>query len=278
VLTVLSPAKKLDLQRHRAELPSTTPALWRESERMMTKARKLSRRKLRELMHISKDLAESTWQRHQQFDTPFTDDNAHRAALCFAGDVYWGLDARTISDDDFAWAQDNVAILSGLFGILRPLDLIQPYRLEMGTRIPSRRGKNLYDFWGGSVTKRIDEQLADHVDKTVVNLASNEYCSVIMPKRLKSRLVTIAFKEIKPDGPKMIGVVAKRSRGKMARWMIDNRTERLDDLKGFNVDDYAFDGDLSTDDTWTFTRQHVEGRMVAEFQARKARNAELFAL
>lgn len=275
MLSLLSPAKKLDLERPRAELPATTPELMRETERMMTKARNLSRRKLRDLMSISKELAESTWARHQAFELPITAANGHHAALCFAGDVYWGLDAQTLSGADFDYAQQHLAILSGLFGILRPLDLIQPYRLEMGTSIPSRRGKNLYDYWSASVTKRINDVTEGHADRAVINLASKEYSSVVAPKKLHGDFLTIAFKEIKPPptGPQMIGVVAKRSRGKMARWIVANQVDRRAGLKDFNVDDYRFDPALSDDTTWCFSRTHVEGRMVAEFAARKARDA-----
>jgi uncharacterized protein len=280
MLAILSPAKTLDLQRLRGELPASTPALMRESERMMVKAQKLSRRKLRALMGISQNLAELTWQRHQSFDLPLNSDNAHRAALCFAGDVYFGLDAKTITDDRFAWSQQHMAILSGLYGILRPLDLMQPYRLEMGVKVPSRRGKSLYDYWGDSVTKHINTVTESHVDRTVINLASKEYASVVRPKKLKGRFVTMAFKEIKPPptGPQMIGVVAKRTRGKMARWLIDNKIERLEDARGFDVDGYAYDPALSTEDVWCFSRLHVEGRMVAEFQARKLRDTQAAAL
>lgn len=276
MLAILSPAKTLDLEGSRGIPTATTPALMRETERMMVKAKNLSRPKLRTLMGISKDLAEGTWQRHQAFDVPFTPENAHLAAMCFAGDVYFGLDAHTIGEDGLSWAQDNVAILSGLYGILRPMDLMQPYRLEMGIKIPSRRGKNLYDYWGDSVTKHINSVTESHVDRCVINLASKEYSSVVRPKKLKGRFVTMAFKEIKPPptGPQMIGVVAKRTRGKMARWLIDNRIDKLEDTKGFDVDDYAFDPSLSTDDVWCFSRLHVEGRMVAEFQARKKRAAQ----
>lgn len=278
MLALLSPAKKLDLNRHRDdELPFTTPALQPEARRMMTKARNLSRSKLRSLMAISKDLAERTWQMHQEFETPLTPQNAHRAALCFAGDVYWGLDARTLAAADLVWAQSHLATLSGLFGILRPLDLIQPHRMEMGTQIPSRRGKNLYDFWGASVTARINAITADHHDRAVINLASKEYSSVVLPEKLKGQFMTVAFKEIKPAGPQMIGAIAKRSRGKMARWIVANRVDGLAGLKDFDVDDYRFDPTLSDDATWCFSRGHVEGRMVAEFQARKQRDASLFA-
>ncbi len=277
MLALLSPAKKLDLSRHRAdELPYSQPALDREAQRMMTKARNLSRRKLRSLMDISKELAELNWQRHQQLGLPRTEDDAHRAALCFNGDVYWGLDPRTIAADDMIRAQDHVAILSGLYGILRPLDLIQPYRLEMGTKIPSRRGKNLVDFWSKSVTARINAITEGHADRTVVNLASNEYSSVVIPARLKAGMVTIAFKEIRPGGPKVISHIAKRSRGKMARWIIDQRVDVREGLKDFDVDDYRFDPALSGDATWCFVREDVPGRMIAEFAARKERDARLF--
>ena len=277
MLAVLSPAKKLDLSpvsldQLPTETPWTTPALWQESERMMTKLKSLSRTKLRTLMGISADLAELNWQRHQQFEKPFTPLNSKQAALCFNGDVYWGLDSKTVQADEWAWAQDHLAILSGLFGILRPLDAIQPYRLEMGTRIPTRRGTNLYDYWGESVTKQVNATTEGHADRTVVNLASGEYSRVISAKKLAGGMITIAFKELRPDGPKMIGVVAKRSRGRFARWMIAQQVETREALKGFDLDDYAFDASLSDADVWTFSRVEVPGRMQAEFQARKRRD------
>lgn len=280
MLAVLSPAKKLDLTPTNLDMlpqqaPWTTPALWRESERMMTKAKNLSRQKLRKLMGISVDLAELNWQRHNGFTKPFTPLNAKQAALCFNGDVYWGLDAKTLQPEMWQWSQAHLAILSGMFGILRPLDLIQPYRLEMGTPIPTRRGKNLYDYWGKSVTTQIDVMTTGHADRTLVNLASGEYSRVVMPGRLAGGMLTIAFKELRPDGPKMIGMMAKRSRGRFARWMVEQKIEQRDDLKRYNLDDYAFSPDLSDEDTWTFTRADLPGRMKAEFQARKQRDAEL---
>ena len=274
MIALLSPAKKLDLDPIPLALPPSTPALWRESERMMTKAKNLSRKKLRDLMGLSAELAELNFERHNSFQIPFTPDNAKPAIFAFDGDVYFGLDRATLPAEGLAWAQEHVGILSGMFGILRPLDLIQPYRLEMGTAIPSRRGKNLYDFWGESVTRRLNELTEAHDDRTVVNVASGEYAKVVQPKGLKGGMVTIAFKEDKGDGPVMIGTVAKRSRGKFVRWMIDARVDRREDLKAFAVDDYAFNPAESTGDTFTFTRPHVEGRMIAEFAARKARDGQ----
>lgn len=275
MIALLSPAKKLNLEPVSPALPSSTPALWAESQRMMTKAKNLSRKKLRELMHISQDLAELNWKRHNSFEVPFTPENAKQAILTFDGDVYFGLDAATLDGEALQWAQENVGLLSGMFGILRPLDLVQPYRLEMGTAIPSRRGKNLYDFWGESVTKRLNEMTERQVDRTIVNVASNEYSSVVRAEKLKGGMVTIVFKEIKEEGPKTIGTVAKRSRGKFVRWMIDERVETREGLKAFDVADYAFDPALSTGEVYTFTRAHVESRMKAEFQERKLRDQGL---
>ena len=172
----------------------------------------------------------------------------------FNGDTYTGLEASSLSEADLDWAQDHLAILSGLYGVLRPLDLIQPYRLEMGTKLKTGRGTTLYQFWGERITQQLSAQLAAHDDPTVINLASNEYFKSVQAKALPGQVITPAFKEMRDGKAKMISFMAKRARGMMARHIIEHRLERPEDIKGFTAGGYQFDEASSTDTTWTFIR------------------------
>ena len=254
MLAVVSPAKKLDTAEVSRSLSFSQPSLLADTEELIQKTKTLKPSDLQSLMGISEKLADLNHARFQDFSTPFTETNAKAAALMFNGDTYTGLDASTLSDASLEWAQDHLAILSGLYGVLRPLDLIQPYRLEMGTRLKTDRGTSLYDFWGDRITNQIREQLAAHDNKTVVNLASNEYFKSVKTSGLPGPVLTPAFKELRDGKPKMISFLAKRARGMMARYIIDNRVENPADLKEFNVDGYAFDEALSDESTWTFIR------------------------
>jgi cytoplasmic iron level regulating protein YaaA (DUF328/UPF0246 family) len=254
MIAVVSPAKKLDTAPIDLPLDPTQPQLLDQAELLMGTTRRLSPQALRKLMGISEKLAELNHHRFQSFATPFTSDNAKPAALTFNGDVYLGLDAGTLSTQDLAWAQDHVAILSGLYGLLRPFDLMQPYRLEMGTRLKTRRGKNLYAFWGQRITDRINTQLTEHADQTLVNLASNEYFKAVKLDKLSGVVITPVFKELRDGGPKVISFMAKRARGEMTRFMVQQRLDRPEGLKDFDQSGYRFDQALSTPTTWTFTR------------------------
>ncbi|PKN59111.1 MAG: peroxide stress protein YaaA [Deltaproteobacteria bacterium HGW-Deltaproteobacteria-14] len=254
MLAVLSPAKSLDLEPTDRALDFTQPALLDETLALMRTTRKLKPADLARLMSISDKLAELNYDRFQAFETPFTAANAKPAALMFAGDTYAGLKAPELDDDALRWAQDHLGILSGLYGLIRPLDLIQPYRLEMGTRLATRRGANLYSFWGDRITKRINAMTEAHADRTLVNLASNEYFKAVRPEHLAGGVVTAVFKEIKDGQPRMIGLTAKRARGMMARWIVAGRVDRREGLKDFAVDDYAFQPALSSDTDWVYTR------------------------
>jgi cytoplasmic iron level regulating protein YaaA (DUF328/UPF0246 family) len=254
MLAVVSPAKKLDTATLGRSLPLTQPSLLGEAEILVRQAKRLKPAALQALMGISEDLATLNHDRFQQFSTPFTIENAKPAALIFNGDTYMGLDAPTLSSEDLAWAQDHLAILSGLYGILRPLDLIQPYRLEMGTRMKTRRGTTLYDFWGDRITKQIKERLAEHEDKTVVNLASIEYFKSVKPNALAGAVIKPSFKEMRDGQPKMISFMAKKARGMMARHIIDGRIDRPEGLKDFATEGYRFDAASSTETTWNFIR------------------------
>lgn len=231
----------------------------KDAASLMRTARGLSQKRLRELMSLSKDLAKLNYERYRSFELPLTPDNAMPAALVFDGQVYRGLDARSLSAEDLAWAQDRVAILSGLFGLLRPLDLIQPYRLEMGTRLKTRRGTNLYSFWGDKIAKEIKGLLAEHGDATLVNLASAEYFKAVTTKRLPGRVLTCVFEDYKehPDEGQVIAFLAKNARGLMARHIITQRVDRPAGLKDFDGEGYAFRPDRSSEDRWVFSRKFV---------------------
>ena len=205
-------------------------------------------------MKISDKLATLNQQRFQDFTTPFTPQNAKQALLVFNGDVYRGIDSENYDEDDLAFAQDHLRILSGLYGILRPLDLMQPYRLEMGTKLATEKGKNLYEFWGTQISELINTELENTPDPCLVNLASNEYFKSVDLTSLKARVLNIAFKENKSGTYKIVAIHAKRARGLMVDFVIRDRIENPELMKGFDRDGYAFNLDLSDDATWVFCR------------------------
>jgi cytoplasmic iron level regulating protein YaaA (DUF328/UPF0246 family) len=259
MLSVLSPAKSLEPAPAPASVPSTQPALIDQAESLMRTTRGLTQKKIRELMNLSADLAKLNYDRFHNFDLPQSDDNALPAALTFNGDVYRGLDARSLPPDDLSWSQEHIAILSGLYGLLRPLDLIQPHRLEMGTRLKTRRGANLYSFWGDRISKRISTLVDGHADPTLVNLASNEYFKSVKAKTLKIPVVECVFEDYKghPDEGRVISFMAKQARGRMARFIISKRIDRATGLKEFNAARYVFQPKRSTDTRFTFTRKFI---------------------
>ncbi len=255
MLALISPAKKLDFDSETTLDTFSQPEFLDRADTLVTAARKLSRSKLAQTMHLSDSLAELNYNRFKAFNTPFDLGNAKQAALVFNGDTYVGLQAPTFDKKDFAFAQDHLRILSGLYGLLRPLDLIQPYRLEMGARFSPPRKKDLYDFWDGELTDAINEILETHKDKTVINLASNEYFKAIKKKNLTGHLITPVFKEVKDGEARTLGMFAKQARGMMARYMIENRIGTPEGLKKFNSGGYKFQKSLSDDSTWVFTRK-----------------------
>lgn len=254
MLAVVSPAKKLDISPTHRTLDLTQPALLDQASALAVTAKRLGPSDLQSLMGISEKLADLNHDRFQQFSTPFTPTNAKAAVLTFNGDTYTGLDAPTLTDADLEWAQGHIAILSGLYGLLRPLDLIQPYRLEMGTKLNTPEGRNLYEFWGNQITEQINERMTGHTNRTLINLASNEYFKSVKSPSLEGNVVTPAFKEIRDGQAKMISFMAKRARGMMARFIVENRIEAPEDLKSFTSGGYAYDPEMSSDTTWTFTR------------------------
>lgn len=259
MLAVISPAKNLDLSPIERAVDTTQPELMDDASSLMKTTRGLSQTKIRELMNLSASLAKLNYDRYRAFELPFTNENSMPAALVFNGDVYRGLRARELSDEDLDYAQGHLAILSGLYGLLRPLDLMQAYRLEMGTRLPTRRGKNLYEFWGERVAARLDAALDGHEDDTLVNLASNEYFKVVRAKTFARPIVECVFEDWKntPDDGKVISFMAKVARGSMARYIITERVDRVEGLRDFGVDRYRFAAKASTPTRLVFRRKFV---------------------
>jgi cytoplasmic iron level regulating protein YaaA (DUF328/UPF0246 family) len=253
MLMVVSPAKALNFVAPDKPAPLTTPRLKDDIALLSKTTAKLKPSDLRRLMGISDALADLNHARFQAFD-PEADDGL-QAAFAFDGDVYKGLMARELDKAGLAWAQDRLRILSGLYGVLRPLDVIQPYRLEMGSAVKTKRGSNLYAFWGPRLGETLSADLDGHADPTLVNLASQEYFGAVSLKALNRRVVTCHFKEVKDGAPaKIISFYAKRARGRMARYAIDGRIERAEDLKTFDVDGYAYAPELSGEEDWVFVR------------------------
>ena len=254
MLFVLSPAKTLDFTPA-PDVTATRPAFARDVVELAKVAKTLGTADLKALMGISDDLARLNRERFKAFRLRGTAGTVP-AALAFAGDVYTGLRARELDGAALEWAQGRLRILSGLYGLLRPLDAIQPYRLEMGVKLATGRGPDLYSFWGAAPAKALDAGLRGHKDKAVVNLASQEYFGAVDRRVLKAPVLTCLFKQETPAGVTHPGLYAKVARGLMARWAIDRRAERRVDLKNFDREGYRFNADLSAPDTYVFTRPH----------------------
>ena len=235
---VLSPAKSLDFESKLPTTRFTEPTFLVEAERINKELKKKSARVLSKLMSISANLGELNFERNQVWQLPFKPSNARPAVYAFAGDVYTGLDAYTLSKEKIGLLQDRLRILSGMYGLLRPLDLMQAYRLEMGTSLKIASKKNLYQFWGDKITNALNEELED--DELFINLASNEYFKAVKPKKLKVPIISPAFKDFKNGELKLISFFAKKARGSMVRYIIDTNAATLDDIKGFDYDGYKF--------------------------------------
>lgn len=249
---VLSPAKSLDFKTELPKIKNTEPQFLKQSERLNKILRKKSAKSLSKLMSISDALGQLNYERNQSWELPFTKHNARPAVYAFNGDVYRGLDAYTIPEDKIETLQKTVRILSGLYGVLKPSDLIQPYRLEMGTKLPVGVKKNLYEFWKKDITKALNEELED--EELFLNLASNEYFKAVDTKSLKVPVVTANFKDFKNGEYKMISFFAKAARGMMARYVVDTNAKTIDDLKGFNYEGYSFSEPMSKDNDLVFIR------------------------
>jgi len=249
---VISPAKSLDFEKQLPTAKTSESEFLQQSERLNKLLKKKSAKGLSKLMKISDALGQLNYERNQDWQLPFTKDNARQAIYAFNGDVYRGLDAYTIPENKIDAMQDTVRILSGLYGVLKPLDLIQAYRLEMGTKFPVGTKKNLYEFWKKDITQALNNELVD--DELFVNLASVEYFKAVDVKALKVPVINVAFKEFKNGEYKNIAIFAKLARGLMSRYIIDTNAQTLDDLKGFNYERYGLSDELSTDTELVFTR------------------------
>lgn len=255
MLIVVSPAKTLDYETPSKTKINTIPDYLDDSQQLINRLRHFSSLDIAELMKVSKKIADLNFDRYEAWNKKFTEKNAKQAALAFKGDVYTGLDAESFSAADFKFAQKHFRILSGLYGLLRPLDLMQPYRLEMGTKLETDRGKNLYEFWGSTITEGLNKQLKKSKSKYLINLASNEYFKAVKPKELDAEIITPEFKEFKNGDYKMIGIYAKKARGMLSRYIIKNKLTDPEDIKSFNDEGYKFNKKLSNGNKWVFTRK-----------------------
>ena len=254
MLAMLSPAKTLDYKSPVPDLPLTLPGFLPQTKVLVDILREFSPQKIASLMGISDKLAALNMARYAEWSPHFTDQNSRAAILAFMGDVYEGMQAATFTADDYAWAQQHLRILSGLYGLLRPLDRLQPYRLEMGTALANSAGKNLYAFWGDTIATALNKALVEQGDNVLINLASDEYSKAALTKVLNARVITPQFREKKDGQFKMVSFYAKRARGLMAAFMIKNRLDKPEVLKDFCAEGYVFNGGLSNSDRWVFTR------------------------
>lgn len=257
MLALISPAKTFDFDTPAPTRQASQPEFLAQAQELIDVLRPLAPHDISKLMGISDKLGVLNYDRFADWQPPFDLDNAKQALFAFKGDVYVGLAAETLQEGDWKFAQDHLRILSGLYGLLAPLDLIQPYRLEMGTRLANPRGKDLYEFWGTRITEAINVQLKRLVDPVVVNLASNEYFKSVQKKDLAAPLITPVFKDWKTDRYKIISFYAKKARGMMSAYIIKNRLTDAEGLKGFDEEGYRYNRELSTATEWVFTRDEA---------------------
>jgi len=255
MLIVVSPAKTLDYESPLPTQEYTQPALLDHSQLLNNRLRDLSELDLSELMHISSKIAELNFERNHSWHRPFSPANARQAMFAFKGDVYTGLDAYSLSEQNIHFAQQHLRMLSGLYGLLRPLDLMQPYRLEMGSKLTTSQGKNLYEFWGDTITNSINQKMQAIGSKCLINLASNEYFKSVQVKKLQGDVITPIFKDYKNGQYKIISFYAKKARGLMSRYIIDHEITDIEAIKDFNYEGYQFKPALSEHHQWVFTRR-----------------------
>ena len=258
MLAILSPAKTLDFDTPSTCQKFSTPDFLDDATKLITRLRKYSPHEISDLMKISSKLGEQNFSRYADWHTPFDQGNAKQALLAFKGDVYLGLEAWSFDRRDFNWAQKRLRILSGLYGVLRPLDLIQPYRLEMGTRLPTSRAKDLYGFWGTRLRNALDQALDEQGDRILVNLASREYSDALQLDGLDCRIITPTFKDLKAGKYRFMSFYGKKARGAMARYLVKNRVKSVRSLKAFDKLGYRFSEELSRGDDWVFLRDKPE--------------------
>lgn len=254
MIIVLSPAKSLDFESTPLCKKQTKPAFVEESTVLISKLKKLSKKKIAELMNLSESLAQLNYERYAAWEPQFSLNNSKQSVFAFKGDAYRGLNIESFTEDEIAYAQDHLRILSGLHGLLRPLDLVRPYRLEMGTRLKVRRANNLYQFWGEKITKEMNQLIEQQNESILINLASAEYFKAIQSQKLKARIITPIFKELKNGEYKTIMTFAKQARGMMTSYILKNKLVNPDEIKLFDKDGYCFSEPLSDGDNWVFIR------------------------
>ena len=252
-VTIISPAKKLDYSPVEKNLDSTIPSLLEHSNELIKDLKSLNPQEVSSLMSLSDKLGALNYERFQEWETPFTKSNSKQAILAFKGDVYQGLDAESLSETELIWAQKHVRILSGLYGILKPMDLMQPYRLEMGTKFATKRGHNLYDFWDSIITEELNKNFSSD-NTNLLNLASNEYFKSINVDELKANVISPVFMDKKNGKYKIISFFAKKARGLMTRYVIKNRIENITDIQTFTEGGYFFNEEISEDNKPVFCR------------------------
>ena len=250
---IISPAKKLDYETVNNKLESSQPTLLNDSRSLIANLKKLSPQEVSSLMGLSDKLGALNFERFQEWKTPFTISNSKHAVMAFKGDVYQGLDAASLSEDDLSWAQENLRILSGLYGVLKPLDLMQAYRLEMGTKLKTEIGKDLYEFWGSAITDELNKNFPS-ANGTLLNLASNEYFKSIDQSKINARIITPTFMDLKNDKYKIISFFAKKARGLMTRFVVKNRITNADQIKEFSEAGYKFNEAMSAENKPVFCR------------------------
>jgi len=254
MLIVISPAKTLDFETESHIDDYTMPEFLDQSKKLVSALKKIKPNKLADLMSISPKLALLNFDRYHEWKIPYDNEKGKQALLAFKGEVFSGIKAESYSVDDFKYAQENLRLLSGLYGVLRPLDLILPYRLEMGTKLETTKSKNLYEFWGDKITLSINKKLKESNDNIIINLASNEYFKSINTKKLKVRIITPVFKDFHNGEYKMITVFAKKARGLMTSFILQNKITDPDQLKLFDMEKYYYNDELSSEDNTVFTR------------------------
>ncbi len=254
MLAILSPAKSLDFENPSVTEKFTKPNFVDESSVLVKQLRQLSEQEIGDLMSISENLSSLNKERYESWKPEFEPNEAKQAVLAFKGDVYQGLEADQLSEGDLLYAQEHLRILSGLYGLLRPLDLIHPYRLEMGTKLKVNGYSNLYDFWGSQLTEALNKAMEQANTSTLVNLASNEYFKAVKPKGINGEIITPVFKDEKNGKLKVISFYAKKARGQMARYLIENKIDTVDGLKGFNEGGYAYQEGLGKKGELVFAR------------------------
>jgi len=254
MITLLSPAKTLDYDSPEKVKDLSIPQFALDSNRLIRILKKKSVAEIKSLMHISDDLAKLNRNRYKAFKKEYTDENSKSSITAFKGDVYVGLDAYSLSDEDLSFANEHIRILSGLYGLLKPFDRMQPYRLEMGTKLENKKGTNLYHYWGDSLSKALNKELKAQDSDVVLNLASKEYFKAIDKKKLKARIINVDFREEKDGELKFVSFFAKKARGLMARYVVENRIDNVEFLAGFDYENYRFAEEHSTDESLMFVR------------------------